>query len=154
MKRLDLNIKRYIANTEREDGENNIIGDLLINGEFFCYVLEDQLRAKGEKVYGETCIPAGTYKVVVDMSNRFKRLMPRLLNVPMFEGVRIHGGNTAKDSHGCPLIAFNTDGLKIWGSAEKLLTKKLLLFLEDNPGGEIFLKIENSFLTYEGNYSK
>ena len=154
MKRLELNIKRYIANTEREDGENNIIGDLLINGEFFCYVLEDQLRAKGEKVYGETCIPAGTYKVVVDMSNRFKRLMPRLLNVPMFEGVRIHGGNTAKDSHGCPLVAFNTDGLKIWGSAEKLLTKKLLLFLEDNPGGEIFLKIENSFLTYEGNYSK
>jgi len=72
----------------------------------------------------------------------------------MFEGVRIHGGNTAKDSHGCPLVAFNTDGLKIWGSAEKLLTKKLLLFLEDNPGGEIFLKIENSFLTYEGNYSK
>ena len=154
MKRLELNIKRYIANTEREDGENNIIGDLLINGEFFCYVLEDQLRAKGEKVYGETCIPTGTYKVVVDMSNRFKRLMPRLLNVPMFEGVRIHGGNTAKDSHGCPLVAFNTDGLKIWGSAEKLLTKKLLLFLEDNPGGEIFLKIENSFLTYEGNYSK
>lgn len=154
MKRLQLSLKRYIANTKEIDGDDNIIGDLLIDGHFFCYTLEDELRDRTEKVYGRTCIPAGEYRVVVDMSNRFKRLMPRLLNVPMFEGIRIHGGNTSKDTHGCPLVAFNTDGLKIWGSAEKILTKKLILFLEDNPGGEIWIKIENSFLSYEGNFSE
>ena len=150
MKNLELNLWRYIANTEREDGDNNIIGDLFFNDEFFCHTLEDQLRDRNEKVYGETCIAAGRYEIILSVSNRFKRLMPLLLDVPMFEGIRIHGGNTSKDSHGCPLVAFNTDGKKIWGSAEKVLTKKIKYWLEVNEGASVFITIENKFLSYDG----
>jgi hypothetical protein len=77
-------------------------GKLLVDGVFECFTLEDVVRPK--KIPGETAIPAGTYKVIVNMSNRFKRLLPLLLNVPGFEGVRIHTGNTDKDTEGCILV--------------------------------------------------
>lgn len=84
------------------------IGKLYIDGKIFCDTLEDVVRPQGEKVYGETAIPAGTYKVILNVSNRFKVLMPLLLNVPNFEGIRIHAGNTDKDTHGCLLVGKNT----------------------------------------------
>ena len=71
---------------------------------FVCYTLEDVVRENGVKVYGKTAIQAGTYKVIVNMSNRFKKMLPLLIDVPMFDGVRIHGGNTADDSFGCVLV--------------------------------------------------
>lgn len=82
--------------------ENSTIGKMLIDGAFFCYTLEDTIRET--KIAGETAIPYGTYKVIVNMSNRFKRLMPLLLNVPNFEGVRIHAGNDKNSTHGCILV--------------------------------------------------
>ena len=84
--------------------ENFTLGELLIDGVFFCYTVEDKVRPLGEKVFGKTAIPAGTYKVIINMSNHFKKEMPLLLNVPNFEGVRIHSGNTAADSEGCIII--------------------------------------------------
>ena len=82
--------------------ENSTIGKMLIDGAFFCYTLEDTIR--DVKVHGETAIPYGTYKVIVNMSNRFKRLMPLLIDVKGFEGVRIHNGNTKEHTHGCILV--------------------------------------------------
>jgi hypothetical protein len=84
------------------------ISHLYIDGVKFCDVLEDVVRADGVKVYGETSIPSGTYKVILNVSNRFKCLMPLLLNVPNFEGIRIHSGNTDKDTHGCLLVGVNS----------------------------------------------
>ncbi len=82
--------------------ENSTIGKMLIDGAFFCYTLEDKVR--DEKIKSETAIPYGTYKVIVNMSNRFQRMMPLLLNVPNFEGVRIHNGNTKDHTEGCILV--------------------------------------------------
>jgi hypothetical protein len=83
---------------------NSTIGELSIDGVFECYTLEDVVRASGVKVDGQTAIPEGTYKVIVDFSNRFQRFMPHILDVPGFEGIRIHAGNEAKDTEGCILL--------------------------------------------------
>lgn len=92
------------------------IGKLYIDGVYFCDTLEDKNRDvdkngifnNGEKkVYGKTCIPFGTYKVILSMSNKFKKILPLLLNVPQFDGIRIHSGNTDEDSSGCILVGIN-----------------------------------------------
>lgn len=94
------------------------ISRLYVNGELFgCNTLEDTDRGlrqnmkiseiKSKKVYGETAIPCGSYECVYTYSNRFKKMLPLLLNVPGFEGIRIHSGNSAKDTEGCILIGLN-----------------------------------------------
>jgi hypothetical protein len=101
-------------------------GILTLDGKFVCYTVEDkvrELRSKADKIPGKTAIPAGTYKIVVNMSNRFKREMIQLLNVPYFEGIRMHGGNTHEDTEGCILVARNFKGLGlIQGTMEKEMT--------------------------------
>lgn len=86
------------------------LGELEVDGEFFCYTLEDTVRAPGIKIKSKTAIPPGRYRVTVTFSNRFKRRMPLLLNVPMFEGIRIHSGNKAVDTEGCILVGFSYSG--------------------------------------------
>ena len=102
----------------------------------FCYTLEDTVRdinksgdfdGDEKKVYGKTAIPFGKYDIQVTYSNRFKRMMVQILNVPDFTGIRMHGGNTEKDTLGCPLVAYNTDNNgKIWKTAEHDLTNLVL----------------------------
>ena len=85
------------------------IGQLKVDGNFFCDTLEDQVRdlSREKKVPGQTAIPAGKYEVIVNISPRFKRKLPRLLNVPGFEGILIHRGNTPEDTAGCILVGEN-----------------------------------------------
>lgn len=78
------------------------IGKLFVDGVFECYTLEDEIRC--EKIRGITAIPAGVYSIIINMSNRFKRLLPLLQKVPEFEGVRIHPGNKHQDTEGCILV--------------------------------------------------
>lgn len=91
-------------------GATCTIGTLYADGKAECFTLEDVVREVRDKpvsewkVAGETAIPEGIYGVVVTPSNRFKRELPLLVNVPGFEGVRIHPGNTADDTEGCILV--------------------------------------------------
>lgn len=85
------------------------IGRMEVDGNYFCDTLEDRVRdlSREKKIPGETAIPAGIYDVVVNISPRFKRKLPRLLNVPGFEGILIHRGNTPEDTAGCILVGEN-----------------------------------------------
>ena len=78
------------------------MGLLLIDGVFTCWTLADVVRPV--KIPGETAIPAGRYAVRLSLSQRFQKLLPEILTVPGFTGIRIHAGNTQADTHGCLLV--------------------------------------------------
>ena len=89
------------------------IGRLYVDGNYFCDTLEDTVRDinkngkfdNGEKkVYAKTAIPYGTYEIKWTYSPRFKKYTPQLMNVPSFEGVRVHSGNSSTDTEGCLLL--------------------------------------------------
>ena len=85
------------------------IGRLMANGQYLCDTMEPtwrDLRHEG-KVYGRTAIPEGTYRVFITKSIKFRKWLPQLWQVPGFEGIRIHAGNTADDTEGCILVGKN-----------------------------------------------
>ena len=94
--------------------DQSTIGELSVDGAFECFTLEDPVRPV--KIKGETAIPAGTYEVAVTFSNKFQKFLPLLLNVPNFEGIRIHTGNTPKDTLGCILVGEGKGENSITGS--------------------------------------
>jgi hypothetical protein len=107
------------------------VGRLFVDGKLFCNTLEDTVRdlSNEKKVYGKTAIPYGEYKVVYNWSPKFGRNLPRLLNVPAFEGVLIHPGNTADDSAGCILVGRNTEVGRLTES--RYTSDKLNVLIED-----------------------
>jgi hypothetical protein len=136
---VELNLSR------KEFTERSTIGELTIAGQFECFTLEDVVRF-GPKVYGETAIPRGRYEVVINWSDRFQRLMPLLLNVPCFDGIRIHSGNTAADTEGCILVGRTKGKDEIRESrlafgdlyaklAAALSIGKVFLVISGEPGG-------------------
>jgi hypothetical protein len=82
--------------------EHSIIGELTIDGVWQCYTLENIER--DIKIESETAIPRGNYKIIINQSNRFKKLLPLLLDVPGFEGVRLIGEHTNHNTDGCILV--------------------------------------------------
>lgn len=93
------------------------IGRLYVDGKYLCDVLEDYDRGlddrmdieeiKKIKVYGQTAIPTGTYRILMTYSPKYKKIMPLISGVKGFEGIRIHSGNTDKDTLGCLIVGKN-----------------------------------------------
>ena len=93
------------------------IGKLYVDGKYFCDVLEDKDRGLDssmteseileKKVKGQTAIPTGHYNIDITYSPKYKRMMPLLLDVKGFSGIRIHSGNTSKDTEGCLIVGKN-----------------------------------------------
>ena len=112
------------------------------------YTLEDTVRevpgvpVSHWKIAGKTAIPAGTYPLILDMSNRFKKIMPHILNVPGFEGVRIHSGNTEHDTEGCVLLGWNlgADGKSITQS--KLAVEDFMSEIEEYYDAQVPVQIQ------------
>ena len=103
---LKINIKRIYK------GNNYTIGNLFINDIYICDTLEDVVRDLKEdgsgKIMNKTAIPSGTYKITLEWSPRFGKILPYLHNVPFFTGILIHSGNTINDTSGCILVGWNT----------------------------------------------
>ena len=120
------------------------VGRLYVDGKMFCNTLEDRVRDLNteEKIYGETAIPAGRYRVIFNWSPKFGRNLPRLLNVPHFEGILIHPGNTAADSAGCILVGKNSAVGRL--SESRDTSDRLNVLIEDaqRRGEDIFITVE------------
>lgn len=130
-----MNIKLIRTKSNNEYTE----GKLYINEVYFCDTLEDKDRGlnqsmsndtiKSIKVYANTCIPYGIYKIIISMSNKFKKMMPEVLQVKGFKGIRIHSGNTTKDTEGCILVGKKykegvlKDSMKTFNALMSILTK-------------------------------
>lgn len=132
-------------------GKKCTIGTLYLNGIFECFTLEDIVREiKGRpvaewKVHSATAMTSGKYKVIIDMSNRFKRLLPLVVDVPGFSGIRIHPGNTSEDTEGCilPAIMVAPDKNSVSNSRkafDNLFAKMQAAF---NAGESITLEVIN-----------
>ena len=127
------------------------IGKLFIDGKYFADSIEDvnrdlnkdgDLLDSGEsKVYAQTCIPFGTYDVIVNRSPKMKRDLPRLLNVPHFEGILIHRGSSEKSSAGCIIIGENKVVGKVINSIKYEDALVAVLKHAQNSGEKITIEI-------------
>ena len=120
------------------------LGELSIDGEKFCHTLEPTWRKlEARKVFGKTAIPAGRYPVVITLSPKFKQWLPLLLHVPNFTGIRIHAGNTSKDTKGCILVGENTSKGTL--SDSRLWVERLKRRIVDakERGEGVFITIKN-----------
>lgn len=123
------------------------LGALYVDDVFQCWTLEDQLReiagapVADWKIYGETAIKAGRYRVVLSRSHRFGYVTPELLHVEGFTGIRIHPGNRRIDSLGCILVGRDRGDAFIANS--RLAFEALMARLVTAPPGAIELVIEN-----------
>lgn len=134
--------------------EQSTISQAVIDGKSICYFLEDKDRGltsdmsldqiKELKVYGETAIPYGVYEIQITYSQKFKKELPVLLNVPGYEGIRIHTGNKSEHSHGC-LLPGNVVSLDYVGESTIAFNKLLGIIKEAlNAGKKVFINIQKA----------
>lgn len=126
------------------------IGKLYIDDVYFCDTIEDTVRDtnksgefdKGEqKIKGKTAIPYGTYEIKWTYSPRFKKYTPQLMNVPSFEGIRIHAGNTSADTEGCLILGKNKQVGKVLNS-RATINKFYPIIKEACSNGKVTIEIK------------
>jgi hypothetical protein len=123
------------------------IGEMLVDDKHECYILEDTVReVEGQpveswKVPGKTAIPRGEYIIKRTMSARFGRVLPLLLEVPGYAGVRIHPGNTAADTEGCLLPGIVKDGKAVLNSRAAFAALDAKIMEAEKKGEEVKITI-------------
>lgn len=126
------------------------IGKLYINDVYFCDTIEDTVRDlnkngkfdNGEKkVHSKTAIPYGIYEIKWTYSPRFKKYTPQLMNVPSFEGIRIHSGNTSADTEGCLILGKNKQVGKVLNSRDTI-NKFYPIIKEACSNGKVTIEIK------------
>lgn len=143
---------KYIL-TRTDFTDLSSIGNLCVeNGDrFFSYTLEDKDRQRQSdgsiipwtrdlKVPKETAIAYGTYPLITNYSGRFKRVMPLLLNVPDFTGIRMHNGCSPKDTEGCQLLGY-TKELNFIGQSVVAFNDFMKILLNDLKKERVHLTI-------------
>lgn len=143
---MELNLKRIAFRP------TYTIGKLFIDGKYFCDTIEDvnrDLNHDGDltdsnegKIYAQTCIPFGTYTVIVNRSPKMKRDLPRLLNVPHFDGILIHRGTSEKSSAGCIIVGENKVVGKVINSVKYEDALVAILKHAQNQNEKITITIE------------
>lgn len=143
----------------QQQGKESTLGILSVDGVFNCFVLEDADRGlgakmplstiKGLKVFGKTAVPKGRYRIEITYSQRFKKMLPILIGVPGFSGIRLHAGNWVKDTDGCLLAGRSwkkqsgdymvTDSRKAAGDLQNDIAAAILL------GEEVWITIEADY---------
>lgn len=128
---------------------DSTIGDLYIDSIFECYTLEDLVREEAGrpvhewKIPGKTAIPSGRYQIVIDFSPKFQKPLMHLLNVEGFSGVRVHAGNTEKDTDGCILVGRAVNGTAITASRSALEAMQIKVQNALDAGEDVFITIVN-----------
>lgn len=123
------------------------VGKLYANDEYICDTIEDKYRKiqkKEDKIYGVTAIPCGRYPVILDYSPKYSKLMPHILDVPYFTGIRIHCGNSDEDSLGCIIVGEYVSGVAGgWVSNSRLAYIKVFDKIKQasDRGERIFITI-------------
>lgn len=126
------------------------IGKLYIDDVYFCDTIEDTVRDlnkngkfdNGEKkVHSKTAIPYGIYEIKWTYSPRFKKYTPQLMNVPSFEGIRIHAGNTSADTEGCLILGKNKQVGKVLNS-RATISKFYPIIKEACSNGKVTIEIK------------
>lgn len=126
------------------------IGKLYIDDVYFCDTIEDTVRDTNksgkfdngeQKIKGKTAIPYGTYEIKWTYSPRFKKYTPQLMNVPSFEGIRIHSGNTSADTEGCLILGKNKQVGKVLNSRDTI-NKFYPIIKEACSNGKVTIEIK------------
>lgn len=133
------------------------VGELWLGSRRLCWTLEDPVREQYDprtgtwlwdasfKRWGETAIPSGNYRVTLEDSPRFGPDTITINGVPDFAHIRIHAGNTANDTHGCPLVGLTDNGTWLGQSRDALAIVKRLVKEAIERGEEVFITVVNQF---------
>ena len=145
---MNLELKRIFK------GKDYTIGRLFIEGKYFCDTLEDpvrQLDSIKDKIYSKTAIPTGKYKVSMSIvSPKYSKRksyswcggrLPKLIDVPFFEGILIHSGNTPDHTAGCILVGENKIKGQVINSMNTLKNLWVKLNVADEVGEEIWIDV-------------
>lgn len=125
-------------------GKPRTFGELLAeDGRHLCFTLEDMVRS-GPKVHGETAIPAGTYRVTLEPSPRFGPDTLTVHDVPGFKFIRMHGGNTERDTEGCPLLGLKKTDAGINTCAPAVAMVKEIVRQAIAGGESVLLEVVNA----------